>query len=43
MDLFNALSYFLSDKPENKHLKIPDGKAFVNYLTDILEKIKSAE
>ncbi|GFY33693.1 SCAN domain-containing protein 3 [Trichonephila clavipes] len=38
MDLYDALSDLLSDKPEMKHLKTVDGKTFVSYLTDIFEK-----
>ena len=34
MDLYDVLS----DKPEMKHLITADGKASVNYLTDIFEK-----
>ena len=39
MDLYDVLIYFLSDKPEMKHLLTVDGKAFVSYLTYILEKL----
>ncbi|GFR10777.1 hypothetical protein TNCT_124631, partial [Trichonephila clavata] len=37
MDLYDALSNFLCDKPEMKHLKTVDGESF--YLTDIFEKL----
>ena len=37
--LFDELSDFLSDKTEIKHLLTIDGKAFLNYLTDIFEKL----
>ncbi|GFV82457.1 SCAN domain-containing protein 3 [Trichonephila clavipes] len=39
MELFDTLSDFLNDKPEMKHLLTIDGKAFVSYLADILEKL----
>lgn len=39
MELFDALSDFLSDKPEMKYLLTVDGKAFVSYLADIFEKL----
>ncbi|XP_038630630.1 SCAN domain-containing protein 3-like, partial [Scyliorhinus canicula] len=39
MELFDELSDFLSEKPEMKHLLTVDGKAFVNYLADIFEKL----
>jgi len=39
MDFYDAHSDFLSEKLEIKHLKSPDGKAFVNYLIYIFEKL----
>lgn len=39
MELLDVLSDFLSDKPEMKHLLTIDGKAFVNYLTDVFLKL----
>ncbi|GFV62386.1 protein ZBED8 [Trichonephila clavipes] len=39
MELFDTLSDFFNDKPKMKHLLTIDGKAFVNYLADIFEKL----
>ena len=39
MDFYDAHCDFLSEKLEIKHLKSPDGKAFVNYLIYIFEKL----
>ncbi|GFT40208.1 protein ZBED8 [Nephila pilipes] len=39
MQLFDAISVFLSEKLEMKYLLTIDGKAFVSYLADIFEKL----